>query len=115
MLPRRKRRGFSGSVCPNGLRERLTGVPLPKNVQGRVLVTVENESAGGTDRGTHGQAREYPFATARTILRGERGRERFPRLPAHAAVHVRIRRKAYQPASLLAGLRPALRLAPLCS
>src|SRR5215831_9354612 len=37
------------------------------------------------------------------------------RLPAHAALQARIRRKACHPASLLLWLRPALRLAPLCS
>jgi hypothetical protein len=62
--------------------------------------------------GTNGQTLVHPLPTVATILRRERRGMASTRLPAHSALQVRIRRKAYHPAPWMDLLRPALRLAP---
>jgi hypothetical protein len=67
MLPMAQTRGFSGYARRNRPRWRLTGLPGPTNIQGRVLVAVQHQSAGGTDVGAHRQAFRYPLRTAAAI------------------------------------------------
>jgi len=59
--------GCSGDARPNGQRWRLTGLPSPTDVSGRVLITVEHHATAGTDVGAHRQAFHDPLRTAAPI------------------------------------------------
>jgi hypothetical protein len=64
MLPLALARGFSGYVWPNGLRERLKGLPGPKDVQCCVFVAVDDQPTGGTDLGPRRETLRHALPTA---------------------------------------------------
>src|SRR5215469_12139013 len=107
MLPMAEARGFSGYARRNRPRYRLTGLPGPKNIQGRVLVAVQYQPAGGTDMGAHRQAFHDPLRTAAAIgqhptavLRGVRWTDRFHSLTGTCCL-VREDRQEVAPSSVL--------------
>src|SRR5215469_16480290 len=83
MLPMVQARGFSGDARRNRPRSRLTGLPGPTYIQGRVLVAIQHQSTAGTDVGADRQAFRHPLQTAApigqhatTVLAGVRRRDR---------------------------------------
>ena len=61
--------GFSVQ-CRSLRRDSPKGPPSPLNVSRRVLVSVENQAAGGADMGAPAQALGHACPTATTILAG---------------------------------------------
>src|SRR5215469_17634968 len=102
-----KARGCSGDARRTRPRYRLTGLPGPQNVLGRVLIAVQDQPAAGADMGPHRQAFGYPLQTAAPIgqhptavLRGIRWWHRFHSLPG-ACCRVREDRQEVAPPGVL--------------
>ena len=73
MLPMAEARGFSGNARPSGPRSRLTGLPGPQHVVGRVLVAIQHQPAARADVGAHTETFAHALPPAAAILAGERG------------------------------------------
>jgi hypothetical protein len=104
MLPMAHARGFSGDARRNRPRERLTGLPGPQHVRGRVFVAVQYQPTAGTDMRTHRQALHDPLPTAAPIgqhptavLRGIRRGHRFHSLPGACCLESEDREEVMPP------------------
>ena len=118
MLPLALGKGLLGS-SPQAPPRVPEGPAWPLDVQGRIRVAICDEATGRTDLRANGEGLLDPFAAhlpilegIAAILGGERWGTASTRLPAHAALHARMTRKEYQPASWMDLFRPDLALAP---